>query len=197
MIDLSRVEGLLIADLNGTLVDVEGRRGELFVAGSTWKWKPGVLNALQLLVRGHSWGLAIATDQPGSCRDEQTTPEHIGNFLQDVSAAMLQDAAVSADVFVCLHDTVHDCDCRKPLAAKPLWDLAREAERHRLETWVVGDTWKDVHLARNLQVNACKIGHFGYESTGDTPLPIRTRRPDLWVPTFAEAVRIITGEDFV
>jgi D-glycero-D-manno-heptose 1,7-bisphosphate phosphatase len=51
------------------------------------------------------------------------------------------------DVFICPHDDVHQCSCRKPkpgmvLEAARKWNLDLDA------SYFIGDTWKDMEAAK-------------------------------------------------
>jgi D-glycero-D-manno-heptose 1,7-bisphosphate phosphatase len=56
---------------------------------------------------------------------------------------LIQSRLPIREIFVCYHDNVDDCDCRKP---KPglIWQAANKYGLDLSTSWMVGDRWKDI-----------------------------------------------------
>jgi len=97
---------------------------------------PGVEAALTRL---HDAGflLLVVTNQPDVARG--TTPradvDRINNFL---SSKLPLDK-----FFVCFHDSVDHCDCRKPLPGL-LFAAQKEYDIDLASSYMVGDRWRDI-----------------------------------------------------
>ena len=76
------------------------------------------------------------------------------------------------DVFYCTHDDSDLCTCRKPspgllIQASDKWNIDLE------QSYMVGDTWKDVEAAKNARVDFFLINK-NYNLDCDTPKRINT-----------------------
>jgi len=101
---------------------------------------PGVKKALILF---HDLGYLniVATNQPDIARglmNEMT--------LSGMHDLIRQNLAVD-DIFVCPHDDSDNCLCRKP---KPglIIDAAAKWNIDPANSYIIGDTWKDIHAGR-------------------------------------------------
>jgi HAD superfamily hydrolase (TIGR01662 family) len=178
----------VLLDLNGTLVEVAGRRDELFVAGSTWLFLPGAMQAVALL-QGCKIPVAIITNQPGSHRDPRTTETDVREFVYSVAEYL---KIPDSELFVCTHDDQHRCTCRKPRVS-----LLRSAAHGYKDVWMVGDSWRDVVAAKWVDgIKSCKVGRFGYTDNQGCSMAAWGESivaPDLYVPDVLSAARILTG----
>lgn len=102
---------------------------------------PGVTDALNSL---HAAGflLIVVTNQPDVARGttEKKIVEEINNYLQQ---HLLLD-----EVFVCYHDDIDKCSCRKPLPGL----LLQAADKYKInlaQSFMVGDRWKDIDAGKN------------------------------------------------
>ena len=61
--------------------------------------------------------------------------------------AMLKLLLTIDEIMVCPHDDIDKCNCRKP---KPgmLYDAARKYNINLKESYIVGDTWKDIEAGK-------------------------------------------------
>lgn len=110
---------------------------------------PGVVEACAELKQA-GFALVVVTNQPDIARGTQTRA-HV-----DLMHERLRNLVPVDDVYVCPHDDVDGCACRKPqpgmllAAAERLdLDLARSA--------CVGDRWRDVEAARRAGVTAIYV----------------------------------------
>lgn len=100
----------------------------------------GVREALGAL-RKAGFVLIGVTNQPDVARGTQRR-----EIVEAINAALLADLPLD-DIFVCYHDDVDDCSCRKPRPGL----LIQGAERYRinlLSSFTIGDRWKDVEAGR-------------------------------------------------
>jgi D-glycero-D-manno-heptose 1,7-bisphosphate phosphatase len=85
--------------------------------------------------------LFIITNQPDIARG-LVTPSMVGAMVDRIRALVPVD-----DFRICAHDDADGCSCRKP---KPgmIFDLARFWRVDLAQSYVVGDTWRDMDAAR-------------------------------------------------
>jgi D-glycero-D-manno-heptose 1,7-bisphosphate phosphatase len=96
----------------------------------------GAVTSLQRLAAS-GYALIGITNQPDVARGTQSR-----EMVESINRFILSRLPVR-EIFVCYHDNIDDCDCRKP---KPGLIL-RAAEKYGLDlsqSWMVGDRWKDV-----------------------------------------------------
>lgn len=77
------------------------------------------------------------TNQPDVARGVQS------RAVVEAINKLIESKLPVREIFVCYHDNVDDCSCRKP---KPGLIL-HAAEKYRLDlsrSWMIGDRWKDV-----------------------------------------------------
>jgi D-glycero-D-manno-heptose 1,7-bisphosphate phosphatase len=132
---------------------------------------PDVPGALAQLRRG-GFRLIVVTNQPDIARGTQSR-ETVHAINQHLRERLPLDA-----VEICEHDDADHCDCRKP---KPGM-LLQAAKRDRIalmESFMVGDRWRDIEAGRRAGCRTILIGD-GYEEGLKSP-------PDVQVATLAEA----------
>jgi transaldolase len=97
---------------------------------------PGAVEALQLLA-GQDVLLVVVTNQPDVARGTQQR-----RIVETINAYLAERLPLHA-VFACYHDTVDNCDCRKP---KPglLLQAARHYDIDLNQSFLVGDRWSDI-----------------------------------------------------
>ncbi len=139
-------------------LDRDGVLNETFVrdgvptpprSAADFRLLPGVVDACVGLKRA-GFALVVVTNQPDIARGTQTWAE------VDRMHDRLRSLVPLDDVYVCPHDDVDACACRKPqpgmllAAAERLGlDLSRSAS--------VGDRWRDVEAARRAGVTAIYV----------------------------------------
>jgi D-glycero-D-manno-heptose 1,7-bisphosphate phosphatase len=97
---------------------------------------PGVSDALHRLVAA-GYRLIVVTNQPDVARGTRQRCE-----VEQINAALRSALPIEA-VYVCYHDNVDRCACRKPAPGLLLW----AAEEHQIDlpsSFMVGDRWSDV-----------------------------------------------------
>lgn len=136
---------------------------------------PGVQEALSRL---HAAGfrLIVVTNQPDVARGTQRRD------VIDAMHASLAAALPLDDFRVCDHDDGDDCTCRKP---KPglLEDAAREAGVSLVDSFMVGDRWRDVEAGQRAGCTTVFIDRQYAER--------RPERPDATVASLPEAAEWI------
>lgn len=147
----------------------------------------------------NGWLAIVTTNQAGVAR---------GYFTEDMIHAVhgrmtseLESEGARIDaIFYCAHhpsvgDPPYriDCDCRKP---KPglITRAARDFDIDLSNSWVVGDRYSDIELARNAGVKSALVlsgygrGEWEHQSSS------WTQQPDLVADDLLAAVRLIVGE---
>ena len=110
----------------------------------------------------------VVTNQPVIARGE-VTYEMLDNFHAKIEHIVFDGGGIIDDFFFCPHhpdsgfigertDLKISCDCRKPKIG-----LVKQAcERFPIDlnnSWMVGDTWRDSELAKNVGINFIRIAH--------------------------------------
>jgi D-glycero-D-manno-heptose 1,7-bisphosphate phosphatase len=119
---------------------------------------PGVAGALERLKRLGFLAIGV-TNQPDIARGF-LKPEDLERMHEYLRTTLPLDA-----IYTCPHVDGDGCACRKP---KPGLLLRGAAEwQIRLEdSWVVGDSWKDLEAGRAARCNTCLVRT---SATGETP----------------------------
>jgi D-glycero-D-manno-heptose 1,7-bisphosphate phosphatase len=97
---------------------------------------PGTITSLQRLAACGFLLIGI-TNQPDVARGTQTRE------VVEAINHRIQSQLPIREIFVCYHDDVDRCDCRKP---KPglIWQAAKKYGIDLSISWMVGDRWKDI-----------------------------------------------------
>ena len=135
-------------DRDGVLNELVSRDGS-FYSPQTFKDFHIVDEAKEVVNRVHSMGyLAIViSNQPDICRGR------LKQSVLDKMTAVLIDKLNIDDVFYCTHDDHNDTGCRKP--APGLFFTAQKKYNINFnESFMIGDTWKDVEAAKNAGIAA-------------------------------------------
>jgi D-glycero-D-manno-heptose 1,7-bisphosphate phosphatase len=114
------------------------------------------------LLNDNGWLAIVVTNQAGVARgyfDEDMIHIVHETLKQEMSAS---DARIDAIYYCAHHPAVgelpyrSDCDCRKP---KPglIHNAAKELDIDLKESWMVGDRYSDIELARSAGVNAAFV----------------------------------------
>tara|TARA_B000000565_G_C23686867_1_gene340417 strand:- start:260 stop:793 length:534 start_codon:yes stop_codon:yes gene_type:complete len=98
--------------------------------------------------------LFLFTNQPDVARGI------VSKNIVDIINAKVAKRYLLDDVFVCYHDDIDNCLCRKPkdgliTTAKEKYDLNLE------KSFVIGDRWRDIDAAENSKCKSIFIDH-GY-----------------------------------
>jgi D-glycero-D-manno-heptose 1,7-bisphosphate phosphatase len=166
---------------------------------SRYRVFPYSAEAVRLLNR-EGWLAVLVTNQAGVARgyfDE----EMIGSVHNLLKSELERGGARLDAIYYCAHHPSVgqapyrlDCDCRKPkpgLIRRAAEEMAIDLSR----SWMVGDRYSDIELARNAGVRACFVlsgyGRGEWEYQRDS----WSTEPDLLAEDLLEAVRKITEMD--
>jgi histidinol-phosphate phosphatase family domain/HAD-superfamily hydrolase, subfamily IIIA len=131
--------------LPGIFLDRDGILNRAIVRDGR-PYPPSQLNELEILSGAKASLCRLAdvgyiligvTNQPDVARGTQSRE------LVEALNAAVQTRLPVREIFVCYHDTVDHCNCRKP---KPGL-IIKAAEKYEVDlsrSWMVGDRWKDV-----------------------------------------------------
>jgi D-glycero-D-manno-heptose 1,7-bisphosphate phosphatase len=164
---------------------------------SRYRIFPYAAEAVRLL-NSHGWLAILVTNQAGVARGYFT--EEMVGAVHDILKMELEtgDARLDAIYYCAHHPSVGeppyrlDCDCRKP---KPglISRAAREFDIDLTESWMIGDRYSDIELARNAGVRSAFVlsgyGRGEWEYQRDA----WRHEPDVVAEDLLEAVRRITG----
>ena len=125
---------------------------------------PGMFSFLKRLAEG-GYILIGITNQPDVARGTQSR-----EVVESINA-MIQSRLLVREIFVCYHDNIDNCDCRKP---KPGLIL-QAAEKYGLDlskSWMVGDRWKDIAAGRNAGLRTIFVDYQYAETYEGNPADI-------------------------
>lgn len=150
----------------------------------------------------NGWLAIVITNQGGVARGYFSE-----DLVQMIHGAMTNDlqkggARLDAIYYCAHHPTVGeppyrlDCDCRKPkpgLISRAARDFAIDLK----ESWMVGDRYSDVELARNASVKSMFVMSGYGRGEWEHQRASWTEKPDLVAENLLEAVRLIVAKDSV
>ena len=160
-------------------------------------YPPGSLAEVQILpeavlalaeLKAAGYLLVVVTNQPDVGRGLQTQAQ-VEAIHDALRAALPLD-----DVFVCYHDDLDDCDCRKPLPGL----LLEAAAKHHImlaSSFMIGDRWRDVDAAAGAGCRSVLIDYGYEERKPDHPPSVRVtslRGAVDWIRTQTEKTGIST-----
>ena len=139
---------------------------------------PGVAAALRRL-RAAGLRLIVVSNQPDVARG--TTPKAA---VEAINEALMRALPLDA-IRCCLHDTYHNCACRKPRPGL-LLEAANDFGLDLSRSWMVGDRWRDMEAGRAAGCHTIFIDCAYKEA--------QPEHVDHRVGSLGEAVPIILGE---
>jgi D-glycero-D-manno-heptose 1,7-bisphosphate phosphatase len=165
---------------------------------SRYRVFPYAAEAVSLINR-EGWLAILVTNQAGVARGY--FPEDMITKVHSILSEELAAGGAHLDaIYYCSHHPSVgsppyrlDCDCRKP---KPglIQQAAREFDIDLENSWMIGDRYSDVEMARRAGVKAGFVlsgyGHGEWEFQRST----WPTEPDIVVPDLLEAVKTILGK---
>jgi D-glycero-D-manno-heptose 1,7-bisphosphate phosphatase len=135
----------------------------------------GVIEAVQEL-RRHEYSIVVVTNQP-DIANGKTTIEAVNKINE-----YLKEQTGIQDFYVCPHNDLSNCKCRKP---KPgmLLEAASKFGVDLKKSFLVGDRWRDIEAGQNA---GCKNFYINYQYNEKSPKP-----PFIEVSSLLEATRLI------
>ncbi|HUQ34503.1 MAG TPA: HAD family hydrolase [Pyrinomonadaceae bacterium] len=166
---------------------------------SRYRVFPYSAEAVRLLNEA-GWLAILVTNQAGVARGYFT--EDIITAVHGVLGEELEKKGARLDaVYYCAHHpTVGDapyrfnCDCRKPRPGL-IERAAREFEIDLTESWMIGDRYSDVELARNAHVHSAFVLSGYGRGEWEYQRPDWQHEPDMVAEDLLEAVRRIVMGD--
>jgi len=122
---------------------------------------PGSVTSLSRLA-DFGYVLIGVTNQPDVARGTQSR-EMVESFN-----ALIQSRLPVREIFVCYHDNVDHCNCRKP---KPGLIL-QATDKYGLDlssSWMVGDRWKDIAAGQAVGLKTIFVDYHYAEAYEGTP----------------------------
>lgn len=172
---LTQPRGAVFLDRDGVLNEAIVRDGKPYPPGCIAAIEL-VPNAFQHVRRLKECGFPVIciTNQPDVARGSLSAAD-ADAIMEHISASVGLD-----DTFVCQHDDLDGCDCRKPLPGL----LFRAAVRHQIDlsaSYMVGDRWKDIDAGAAAGCRTILIDRNWAERAP-------AANPDVVVTSLAEAV---------
>jgi D-sedoheptulose 7-phosphate isomerase len=165
----SQRRAAVFLDRDGVINRAVVREGKPFPPSSLEELEllPDVASVL-LDLRRNGFALYVVTNQPDVARGAQTR-ETIEAMHRKLASSLPIDG-----IFVCYHDDIDHCDCRKPLPG-----LLLEAQRkHNIDlsrSFLVGDRWRDIDAGHSAGCKTVLID-YGYRERKPSQPPEATVR---------------------
>jgi len=110
------------------------------------------------------------TNQPDVARgtQNQATVESINSHILSQLPLL--------EIFVCYHDDLDDCECRKPRPGL----IIRAAKQYNVDlsrSWMVGDRWKDIAAGRTAGLRTIFVDYSYSEAYNCPPAEFSVRAP--------------------
>lgn len=148
----------------------------------------------------NGWLAIVITNQAGVARG-YFTEQMIETVHADMTKQVDEAGGRIDAIYYCAHHPSvgeppyrFDCDCRKPkpgLIRRAAEDFSIDAAR----SWMIGDRYSDVELARNAGVKSMLVMSGYGRGEWENQRPNWTEQPDLVADNLLEAVRAIIHED--
>ena len=148
----------------------------------------------------HGWLAIVVTNQAGVARG-YFSEEMIQTVHAEMTKELERDGARLDAIYYCAHHPSvgeppyrFDCDCRKP---KPglISRAARDFDVDLTASWMLGDRYSDVELARNAGVKSMFVLSGYGRGEWEHQRANWTEQPDLVAGNLLEAVQVIVGKD--
>jgi D-glycero-D-manno-heptose 1,7-bisphosphate phosphatase len=146
-----RFRGAVFLDRDG-VINVDRR--DYVKSWSEFKFLPGVFKALRLL-KENEIRVIIITNQSGVNRGLMTLDTLLEIHEKMLDAIRTHGGEIET-IYYCPHTPEENCKCRKPkpgMVLKAVKDLKIDLSR----SYLVGDSEKDVELARSLAIKCIRI----------------------------------------
>jgi len=175
---------VVFLDRDGTINEEVGYLNHL----SRLKLIPGAAEGIKRLKEA---GLAvvIVTNQSGPARGY--FPESLVHEVNRELLRRLSGKGAEVDgIYVCLHHPEADCPCRKPKPGMVL-RAAEELDLDLTRSYVVGDRWVDLELARSIGARGVLVLTGYGRGELEFVLPRKGLRPDFVARDLREAADLI------
>ena len=150
MPDQSLLRPAVFLDRDGTIAEEVGYLNH----ASRFRMFPFVAAAIQRLNKA-GLPVIVVTNQSGVGRGY--FPESLVHTVNELMAEQLAEAGAKIDaIYYCPHISAENCSCRKPRTGM----LERAAQDHPLDllrSFVVGDRYGDIELARNARARSILV----------------------------------------
>jgi D-glycero-D-manno-heptose 1,7-bisphosphate phosphatase len=146
----SALRPAVFLDRDGTIAEEVGYLNH----ASRFRMFPFAAAAIHRLNEGRL-PVIVVTNQSGAGRGY--FPESLVHAVNEMMTKQLADAGAKVDaIYYCPHVSAENCNCRKPKTGM----LNRAAHEHSLDlqrSFVVGDRYVDIELARNAQARSVLV----------------------------------------
>jgi D-glycero-D-manno-heptose 1,7-bisphosphate phosphatase len=173
-------------DRDGVLNEAPVRRGRPYPPSSVEELRilPGVPRSCAQLSEA-GFALVVVTNQPDVARGT-TDLERI----HDIHDRLQEEIALDA-IYICPHDDVDGCACRKPRPGL-LVQAASDLDLDLARSYMVGDRWRDIEAGRNAGCHTIFVDRGYDEKQPLAPGAIVTGLPEAvtWITDAATVVSV-------
>jgi len=134
---------------------------------------PGMNLVLNRLAEA-GYFLVGVTNQPEVARGTQSRM-----MVESINGYLLSQLPV-LEIYVCYHDDMDNCECRKPLPGL----ILQAAKKYGLDlsnSWMVGDRWKDITAGRAAGLKTIFVDYHYVERYNGAPADFIVEEPSLLV----------------
>ncbi len=174
-------------DRDGTINEEVGYLNHL----SRLRLIPGAARAIRRL-RKAGLAVVVVTNQSGPARG-YFPASLVHEVHQELRRRLAQEGAELEGIYVCLHHPEEGCACRKPQPGLVL-KAARELGLDLSRSYVVGDRWVDIELARRTGTRGVLVLTGYGRGELEYVLPQKGLFPDLVARDLEEAATLILQE---
>ena len=150
MFERSQLRPAVFLDRDGTIAEEVGYLNH----ASRFRMFPSVAGAVQRLNEA-GYPVVVVTNQSGIGRGY--FPESLVHEVNQLMTQQLSKSGAKIDaIYYCPHTSADNCNCRKPRTGM----LERAAREHGLDlqrSFVVGDRYGDIELARNVRARGILV----------------------------------------
>jgi D-glycero-D-manno-heptose 1,7-bisphosphate phosphatase len=143
--------GAVFLDRDG-VINVD--RSDYVKSWAEFKFLPRVFEALRLL-KEHKIRVIIITNQSAVNRGLMTLDALLEIHKKMVDSIMKNGGEIEA-IYYCPHTPAENCECRKPKPGMVL-KAKKDLKIDLTQSYLVGDSKKDVELARSVKVKCVRI----------------------------------------
>jgi D-glycero-D-manno-heptose 1,7-bisphosphate phosphatase len=122
---------------------------------------PGVREAI-LLIKESEYEIVVVTNQPDVARGTQTQTS-----VQEINGFLQMELGIT-HFYICFHDDLDSCGCRKPMPGLLLL-AASELNLDLQQSYMVGDRWRDIAAGQAAKCRCFYINNGYAEKSPNLP----------------------------
>lgn len=152
-----------------------------------FEFVPGIVEGVRRLNEA-GFLVVIVTNQSGISRGLYTH-EDVREIHEKMQKTLKENGAHIDDIFYCPHYIEDNCDCRKP-KPRMILEAARKHNIDLKESWVIGDSERDIEAGRRAGCNTILL-----QGQEKEQIKLRSKLPDHIAADLLEAAKWIVEQD--